>query len=44
MWNTHFKAWSEVPKSLQTQVITDLRKRKGLAPDPPSINEFIDKD
>ena len=44
MWNTHFKTWSEVPKSLQTQVITDLRKRKGLAPDPPSINEFIDKD
>ncbi|KAG2473287.1 MAG: Elongation factor 2 [Nitrosopumilales archaeon] len=44
MWNTHFKAWSEVPKSLQTQVITDLRKRKGLAPDPPGINEFIDKD
>ena len=44
MWNSHFKAWSEVPKSLQTQVITDLRKRKGLAPDPPSPNEFIDKD
>jgi len=44
MWNTHFKAWAEVPKSLQTQVITDLRKRKGLAPDPPGINEFIDKD
>ncbi len=44
MWNSHFKAWSEVPKSLQTQVITDLRKRKGLAPDPPSLNEFIDKD
>ena len=44
MWNTHFKAWSEIPKSLQAQAISDIRKRKGLAPDPPSPNEFIDKD
>jgi len=44
MWNTHFKTWAEVPKSLQTEVISDLRKRKGLAPDPPSASEFIDKE
>jgi elongation factor 2 len=46
LWNTHFKAWSEIPKSLQAQAISDIRKRKGLAPEPepPSPNQFIDKD
>jgi len=43
-WNTSFKAWTEVPKSLFQAAISDIRKRKGLAPDPPGINEFIDKD
>jgi elongation factor 2 len=44
MWNTHFKAWSEIPKSLQAQVMADIRKRKGLAPEPPTPDEFIDKE
>ncbi len=44
MWNTHFKTWAEVPKSMLGIVISDLRKRKGLAPDPPGAGEFIDKE
>ncbi|MBM3910418.1 MAG: elongation factor EF-2 [Thaumarchaeota archaeon] len=44
MWNTHFKAWSPLPASIQTQVIADIRKRKGLSPDPPKADEFIDKE
>jgi elongation factor 2 len=24
--------------------VADIRKRKGLAPDPPGIGEFIDKE
>jgi len=43
-WNTSFKAWTEVPKSLFQTAISDIRKRKGLAPDPPHISDFIDKD
>jgi elongation factor 2 len=43
-WNTSFKAWTEVPKSLFKAAIEDIRKRKGLAPDPPHISDFIDKD
>jgi len=43
-WNTSFKAWSEVPKSMFATAIADIRKRKGLAPDPPGISEFIDKE
>ena len=44
MWNTHFKAWSPAPASIQTQLIADIRKRKGLSPDPPTADEFIDKE
>jgi len=43
MWNTHFKTWAEVPKSKLSEMISDIRKRKGLAPDPPTTDEFIDK-
>ena len=43
-WNTSFKAWTEVPKSLFQTAISDIRKRKGLAPDPPNVRDFIDKD
>ena len=44
MWNTHFKMWSEVPKSKLDAMIQDIRKRKGLAPEPPNVSEFIDKE
>ncbi len=44
MWNTHFKSWSPAPASIQTQLLADIRKRKGLAPDPPTADEFIDKE
>ena len=43
-WNTSFKEWTQVPKSLFQTAISDIRKRKGLAPDPPHITDFIDKD
>ena len=43
-WNTSFKEWTQVPKSLFQTAISDIRKRKGLAPDPPHISDFIDKD
>ena len=44
MWNTHFKAWTEMPKSIFASAVQDIRKRKGLAPDPPRAEEFIDKE
>ncbi|MGD8707914.1 MAG: elongation factor EF-2 [Nitrosopumilaceae archaeon] len=43
-WNTSFKEWAEVPKSMIQTAIADIRKRKGLAPEPPGVNEFIDKE
>jgi elongation factor 2 len=44
IWNTHFKSWSPAPKSVMSEIILELRKRKGLAPEPPKASEFIDKE
>ena len=44
MWNTHFKAWTPVPKSIAATLTEDIRKRKGLSPSPPEATEFIDRD
>ena len=44
MWNTYFKAWQPVPNSMLLNIVKDIRKRKGLSPDPPNPNEFIDKE
>ena len=44
MWNTFFKIWSPIPKSMVAQLIPDIRKRKGLSPEPPKAEEFIDRE
>ena len=43
-WNTSFKQWAEIPKSMIGPMMADIRKRKGLAPEPPGVGEFIDKE
>ncbi|TRZ80436.1 MAG: elongation factor EF-2 [Nitrosopumilales archaeon] len=44
MWNTHFKSWTPVPNSILTKVIADIRKRKGLAPEVPTPDEYVDSE
>jgi elongation factor 2 len=44
MWNTHFKAWTPVPNSILATQIAEIRKRKGLPPEAPGPEEFIDKE
>ncbi len=44
MWNTYFKSWAPVPASMLGQLVSEIRKRKGLSPEPPSASEFIDKE
>jgi elongation factor 2 len=44
MWNTYFKTWQPVPQSIFKNLVTDIRKRKGLNPEPPIYDEFIDKE
>jgi len=44
IWNTHFKSWKPVPTSLLKNVVSELRKRKGLSADPPRSEEFSDSE
>ncbi|MGA7898362.1 MAG: elongation factor EF-2 [Nitrososphaeraceae archaeon] len=44
MWNTYFKTWQPVPQSIFKNLIVEIRKRKGLNPEPPTPDEFIDKE
>ncbi len=44
MWNTYFKSWQPVPNSIFKTLVADVRKRKGLNPEPPTPDEFIDKE
>jgi elongation factor 2 len=44
MWNTYFKSWQAVPNSIFRPLVADVRKRKGLNPEPPTPDEFIDKE
>jgi elongation factor 2 len=43
-WNTFFKTWQFVPQSIFKSIVNDLRKRKGLNPEPPTADEFVDKE
>ena len=44
MWSTYFKTWQSAPQSILRNLIADIRKRKGLNPEPPNSDEFIDKE
>jgi len=44
VWNTHFKTWQAVPTNMLAGLVTEIRKRKGLPPEPPTAEEFIDKE
>jgi elongation factor 2 len=42
-WGLEFAHWAPVPQSLVGQVITDIRKRKGLPPEPSKASDFVDE-
>jgi len=41
-WGLEFARWAPVPVSMLAQVIQDIRKRKGLPPEPQKAQDFID--
>jgi elongation factor 2 len=41
-WGLEFARWAPVPQSLVGQVITDIRKRKGLPLEPPTAQDFVE--
>jgi elongation factor 2 len=40
-WGTEFSRWSYVPVKIQPELVRDLRKRKGLSPEPPRPENLI---
>ncbi|MCW4019708.1 MAG: elongation factor EF-2 [Candidatus Bathyarchaeota archaeon] len=42
-WQSQFDHWEKVPGSLATEIIADIRKRRGLPPEVPSARKFIDE-
>jgi elongation factor 2 len=44
LWSTYFKDWQVVPQSILRGLVAETRKRKGLNPEPPNPDEFIDKE
>jgi elongation factor 2 len=41
-WGLEFAHWAPVPQSLITQVITGIRERKGLPPEPQKAADFME--
>jgi elongation factor 2 len=41
-WQTFFDHWEKMPQKLTLQVITDLRQRKGLTPEIPKAEKFME--
>lgn len=41
-WGLEFARWSPVPTSMINEVIRDIRKRKGLPPEPQKAADFMD--
>ena len=42
LWQTFFDHWEKMPQRMALQVIGDLRRRKGLAPDVPKPEKFME--
>ena len=41
-WQSFFDHWEKMPPKLSLQVITDMRRRKGLAPEVPKPDKFTE--
>jgi elongation factor 2 len=42
-WQTFFDHWERMPQKLAQQVVTDLRQHKGLAPEVPKPEKFMEE-
>jgi elongation factor 2 len=42
-WQSFFDHWEKMPQKLALQVISDLRQRKGLPPQVPKPEKFLEQ-
>jgi len=40
-WGTEFSRWEVIPTSLLSQTVRNIRKRKGLSPEPPNPQDLL---
>jgi len=43
-WATQFSRWASVPELMQVDVIAQIRERRGLSPNPPRPEEFLERE
>ena len=43
VWQSFFDHWEKMPQKLASEVITELRKRRGLAPEVPKPEKFMEQ-
>jgi elongation factor 2 len=43
-WATQFSRWTTVPEQMQMDIIRQIRKRRGLNPNPPRAEEFFERE
>jgi len=43
-WATQFSRWTPVPEQMQLDVIKQIRTRRGLDPNPPEPEEFLERE
>jgi elongation factor 2 len=43
VWQSFFDHWEKMPQKLAQEVIADLRKRKGLSPEVPKPEKFMEQ-
>jgi elongation factor 2 len=42
-WATQFSRWASVPEQMQSEIIKQIRERRGLSPVPPRAQEFFEE-
>ncbi len=42
LWSTEYLGYEKLPDELQMKIIAEVRKRKGLNPEPPKANDFME--
>lgn len=42
IWYQEYAGYEQVPKNLQNQIVTEIRKRKGEKPEPPIAKDFLE--
>jgi elongation factor 2 len=43
-WATQFSRWAPVPENMVLDIISQIRKRRNLDPNPPRPEEFLERE